>query len=110
MTPDQVEHGSETPWLAQAACAFRCRFGEIIAYAVTDEFVSDTPLLKALVGEAACAGHAFRVVYADGAYSSDGNCAYLCKDNRHSFVTSFRSNTSPTNNGAAARGEAACPW
>jgi len=84
--------------------------GEIIAYAVTDDSVGDAPLLRVLVGAASEKGHRFGTVYADGAYSSNDNWIYLCRENGYRFVTSFRSNTRPTKNGCQARGEAARLW
>jgi hypothetical protein len=84
--------------------------GEILAYAVTDDSVGDAPLLRLLVQKASEAGHRFGIVYADGAYASDENWIYLCRDNDYRFITSFKSNTAPTNNGSAARGEAARLW
>ena len=84
--------------------------GEILAYAVTDDSVGDTPMLRTLVREASEAGHVFGTVYADGAYSSDRNWIYLCRENGYRFITSFKSNTVPKNNGSAARGRAARLW
>lgn len=84
--------------------------GEIIAYALTDNGVGDAPLLKVLVSAASEKGHRFDTVYADGAYSSNENWIYLCRDNGYRFVTSFKSNTVPKSNGCMARGEAAKLW
>lgn len=84
--------------------------GEIIAYALTTNEVGDAPLLRLLMDLAMREGHMISTVYADGAYSSDENWAYLCRDNNLKFVTSFKVNTSPTNNGCVARGEAARLW
>ena len=84
--------------------------GEMIAYALTDDTVGDAPLLKLLVSVAAKGGHKFEKVYADGAYCSDENWRFLCRDNGYVFVTSFKVNTSPTSNGCLARGEAASRW
>lgn len=84
--------------------------GEIIAYALTDNSVGDAPLLKVLVSTASEKGHRFDKIYADGAYSSNENWAYLCRDNKYTFVTSFKSNTVPKSNGCMARGEAAKLW
>lgn len=49
-------------------------------------------------------------LYADGAYASDENWRYLCRQNRIRFVTNFKVNTQPTSNGCPARGEAARLW
>ena len=84
--------------------------GEMIASAVTDGSVGDAPLLKLLVSAAADRGHSFDTVYADGAYSSNENWIYLCRENGYRFVTSFKVNTTPTSNGCVARGEAAKLW
>ncbi len=84
--------------------------GEFIAYAITDESVGDSPLLKCLVQEALKKGHRFDVVYADGAYCSDENWTFLCSEKHIRFVTSFKVNTAPRKNGCSARGEAARLW
>lgn len=84
--------------------------GEFIAYAITDESVGDAPLLKVLVEKALEKGHRIETVYADNAYCSDENWAYLCNEKKIKFVTSFRSNTVPHSNGCFARGEAAKLW
>lgn len=84
--------------------------GEFIAFAITDESVGDAPILKYLVEEALKKGHRLEVVYADGAYCSDENWIYLCSEKKLRFVTSFKVNTAPTNNGCLARGEAARLW
>ena len=63
-----------------------------------------------LVGQAEKEGHRFGTVYADGAYASNGNWIFLCRENGYRFVTSFRSDTVPANNGCVARGEAARLW
>jgi hypothetical protein len=83
--------------------------GEIIAYAVTEKRIGDTPLLPVLVGMAVNFGHVFNVLYADGAYSSDGNWKFVSGLGMD-FVTSFRSDTRPKNNGCPARGAAARLW
>lgn len=84
--------------------------GEILAYAVTDETVGDSPMLEVLVKAAKEKGHAFDTLYADGAYSSKDNWVFLSRDNDIRFVTSFKSNTRPKNNGCSARGNAARLW
>ena len=84
--------------------------GEILAYAITDETVGDAPLLKLLVGKAIDGGHIFDRVYADGAYASDENWKFLCRDRGMEFVTSFKVNTVPKNKGCFERGEAARLW
>lgn len=84
--------------------------GEILAYAITDETVGDAPMLRVLVEAATEKGHVFDKLYADGAYSSDENWILLCRERKIGFVTSFKSNTRPTNNGSVARGEAARLW
>lgn len=84
--------------------------GEIIAYAITRESVGDAPVLKILVEMAAASGHKMGRIYADGAYSSDANWIYLSRDNDYEFITSFKSNTTPTCNGCTARGKAATLW
>ena len=84
--------------------------GEIIAYIISNEKVGDCPLLKVLVSAAMDRGHRFECVYADGAYASDDNWKFLCQENSFGFVTSFKCNTKPTNNGCLARGEAARLW
>ena len=84
--------------------------GEILAYAVTDVTVGDSPMLKILVEAAKEKGHMFDTLYADGAYSSKDNWVFLSRDNDTRFVTSFKSNTRPNNNGCSARGDAARLW
>ncbi len=84
--------------------------GEILAYAVTDETVGDVRMLKVVVKAAVKKGHIIGVLFADGVYSSNGNWIFLSRENRIKFVTSFKSNTRPTNNGCLARGEAAELW
>lgn len=84
--------------------------GEIIAYVITTEKVGDAPLLKTLVSSAMNAGHMFECVFADGAYGSNENWKFLCQEHSLKFITSFKSNTSPTNNGCVARGKAATLW
>lgn len=84
--------------------------GEFLAYAITDESVGDAPMLKCLVEKALEGCHKIEVVYADGAYSSDENWIYLCSEKKIRFVTSFKVNTAPRNNGCLARGEAARLW
>ncbi len=84
--------------------------GEIIAYAVTSERVGDSPMLRTLVDAAVARGHRFGTVYADGAYASNDNWIFLCRENRYRFVTSFTTATAPTKNGCEARGEAARLW
>lgn len=84
--------------------------GEIIAFALTRESVGDAPLLRFLVETSKKKGHMFDTVYADGAYSSNENWIYLCRDNKYRFVTSFMTTTGPTSNGCLARGEAAKLW
>ncbi len=84
--------------------------GEILAYAVTTERAGDSPLLVPLLDAALGAGHRIGRVYADGAYSSVGNFRHVCEDLGMEFVTSFRSDTVPKNNGSPARGRAARLW
>lgn len=84
--------------------------GEILAYLITNDKVGDTPILRTLVAEAESKGHSFNVLYADGAYSSDKNWIFLCRERKIKFITSFKSNTNPKNNGCLARGEAARLW
>ena len=84
--------------------------GEIIACALTDSTVGDPALLKVLVAAAAAAGHRFDTVYADGAYATDANWIYLCREHRYRFVTSFRVDTVSASNGCLARGAAAARW
>jgi hypothetical protein len=84
--------------------------GEILAYAVTNETVGDSPLLKVLVEAAKGRGHVFDTLYADAAYSSNENWVFLSRENNIRFVTSFKSNTRPKNNGCGARGDAARLW
>jgi hypothetical protein len=84
--------------------------GEILAYAVTDETVGDVRMLKVIVGAAVKKGHSISVLFADGAYSSNDNWIFLSRENRIEFVTSFRSDTKPNNNGCYARGDAARLW
>lgn len=84
--------------------------GEALAYAITDNEVGDAPLMKVLVKAALEKGHRFDVLYADNAYCTDENWIFLCRDLKKEFVTSFRSNTSPTSNGCFDRGQAAKLW
>ncbi len=84
--------------------------GEIIAFALTDGSVGDAPMLRTLVSAASEHGHVFDTLYADGAYASDENWILLCRENDYTFITSFKVNTSPTNNGCVARGDAARTW
>ena len=84
--------------------------GEILAYAVTDETVGDVRMLKIIVEAAMKKGHVINVLYADGAYSSNGNWIFLSRENKIEFITSFRSDTRPKNNGCNARGDAARLW
>ena len=84
--------------------------GEILAYAVTDETAGDSPMLKVLVEAAKGKGHVFDTLYADAAYSSNENWVFLSRENGIRFVTSFKSNTRPKNNGCSARGDAARLW
>ena len=84
--------------------------GEILAYAVSDDSVRDSPMLRILVEEAKNAGHRFDTVYADNAYAGVENWKFLCQENKYRFVTAFSVSTSPTNNGCLARGEAARLW
>ena len=84
--------------------------GEFIAYAVTDSSVGDAPMLRCLVSTALEAGHRIEKVFADGAYCTDENWIFMCAEKKLQFVTSFKVNTSPTNNGCLARGEAARLW
>ena len=84
--------------------------GEIIAYAITSKSVGDSPILIPLLKAAKAAGHRICRVYADGAYSSDENFRYVCDKCGLEFVTSFKVNTAPTNNGSQARGAAARLW
>lgn len=84
--------------------------GEIIAYAITTDKVGDSPMLGLLLLRALEAGHKASELYADGAYSSSDNFEIVCKQLGMRFVTSFKKNTKPTNNGSEARGEAARLW
>lgn len=84
--------------------------GEFIGCILGDETVGDAPQLRPLVQGALDKGHRISVVYGDGAYCSDDNRKFLCSEKKIRFVTSFRIDTSPTNNGCAARGEAARLW
>lgn len=84
--------------------------GEIIAYALTTDKVGDCPMLKILVDAALKKGHHIDILYADNAYCSKDNWKYLCFEKKLKFVTSFRVNTRPKNNGCSARGDAARLW
>lgn len=84
--------------------------GEMVVAYLTWESVGDAPLLKPIVKTAMEDGHRFKILYADGAYSSNENWIFLCRDNSIRFVTSFKVNTTPTSNGCFARGEAAELW
>lgn len=84
--------------------------GEILAYVISDESIGDSPMLKILIGVARDAGHRIDTVYADNAYAGDDNWIFLCQECGYRFVTSFKVNTAPTNNGCLARGEAARLW
>ncbi len=74
------------------------------------QVVGDAPLLRTLVSTAAEKGHMFDTVYADGAYASDDNWIFLCRENRYGFITSFKVNTAPTINNCFARGKVARLW
>ncbi len=84
--------------------------GEVLAYAITDETVGDSRLLKVLVKAALSKGHLIDTVYADNAYCSTENWAFVCQESGMGFVTSFRVNTNPRSRGCLARGEAARLW
>lgn len=84
--------------------------GEILAFILADETVGDAPQLTHLVDEAIRVGHRISTVYADNAYCSDDIWIHLCNDHGLRFVTCFKVNTAPRNNGCAARGEAAQEW
>lgn len=83
---------------------------EIIAYILTYNDVGDPRMLPLLMELAKGGDHRIGKVYADGAYGSDENWKILSGEYRCDFVTSFRSDTAPTNNGCPARGEAARVW
>ena len=78
--------------------------GEIIAFAITDKDVGDSPLMIPLLETAVAAGHRIGKVYADGAYSSVENFEYVCGKLKARFVTSFKVNTKPVNDGSRHRG------
>ena len=84
--------------------------GEVIAYAITLDSVGDPPMLKPLLEAAVAKGHKFDRVYGDGAYSTDDNWHYVADDLKVEFVTSFKRNTAPRNNGCVERGKAARLW
>jgi len=83
--------------------------GEILAYAVTERDVGDSPMLPALLGLALSAGHRIRTLFADGAYASVANYGAVAAEGIR-FVTSFRSDTVPRNRGCAAWGDATRLW
>lgn len=62
--------------------------GEVIAFAVTDKTVGDSPLMIPLLDAAVAAGHRIGTVYADGAYSSAENSITSAEDSGQ-IVTSF---------------------
>ena len=84
--------------------------GEVIAFAVTDKTVGDSPLMIPLLDAAVAAGHRIGIVYADGAYSSAENFDHVCGRFGSRFVTSFKVNTKPVNGGSRYRGEATRLW
>ena len=84
--------------------------GEILAYAITDDSVGDSPMLKPLVQAALDAGHRFDTVYADGAYSGRENWSYLCREHHMRFITSFKSNSNAKSLGCIDRAKAADLW
>lgn len=84
--------------------------GEIVAYAITTDKVGDAPLLEVLLAKAVGSGCKVSELYADGAYSSVRNFQFVCGKLHTKFVTSFKKNTRPANNGSVDRGEATRLW
>ena len=84
--------------------------GEILSFILTYNDVGDSTMLPLLMERAVRAGHRISAVYADGAYGSDGNWRIVSSEYRCRFITSFKVNTRPNNNGCLARGEAARCW
>lgn len=84
--------------------------GEIVAYAITTDKVGDAPLLKVLLAKAVGSGCKVSELYADGVYSSVRNFRFVCGELHTKFITSFKKNTRPTNNGSVDRGEATRLW
>lgn len=84
--------------------------GEILSFILTYNDVGDSTMLPLLMERAVRVGHRISTVYADGAYGSDGNWRIVSSEYRCRFITSFKVNTRPNNNGRLARGEAARCW
>ena len=83
---------------------------EVLAYILTYNDVGDPNMLPLLMELANRGGHKVSVVYADGAYGSVENWSVMSREYHCRFVTSFRSDTAPNNNGCPARGDAARCW
>lgn len=86
-----------------------CDTNEILAYVLTDDQVSDNAVFEALVDLAVSAGYRIRSLRADAAYCATENFK-ICKRRGIEFITKFKSNTQPTNNGSLERGKAARLW
>lgn len=84
--------------------------GEVIAYAVTLDSIGDPPMMVPLVKAAMEKGHKLKAIYGDGAYSSDKIWKYISQETDAKFITSFKKNTVPRNNGCQARGDASRLW
>ena len=68
-------------------------------------------MLKPMFEKLKAQGTAIKRFYADGAYGNSNEVwKYLTVENNVDFVTSFKRNTRPTNNGCPARGEMARLW
>jgi hypothetical protein len=80
--------------------------GSIRCAAPTSSSVGDVTMLKPMYRRLKQTGTRIKRFFGDGAYgNSDEVWRYLTTENGEEFVTSFKRNTSPTNNGCPARGE-----
>lgn len=84
--------------------------GEVLSYILTYNDVGDPGMLPLLMEEASNAGHTISAVYADGAYGTVENWRCLSRVHRCRFVTSFRKDSAPKNNGCSERGEEVRLW
>ena len=84
--------------------------GEFVAMAVATPAVGDATAFGPVVRAAVGSGCAVKRLFGDGAYGNSGRIWRMTEDMGIEFVSSFRSNTTPTNNGSPARGRAARVW
>ena len=84
---------------------------ELLAIAITDSSVGDVTMLKPVVNALLDKDIEISRFFGDGAYgASDEVWKFLTMEKGLEFVSSFKSNTVPKNNGCPARGRAARMW